>query len=525
LWDRISSQGNPECPMRDAPCFLRFAREIGEAAQIVVVNHALLLSDLQREGGILPAYDYLVIDEAHHLEEEATRQLGFQISGRAIRETLEGLVGPRGIGAEVIASYRTSGASQSRKSSTEIVAEMLVREVEHARNSIDSLFSGIYTFFIGMTKRMSDGANSLLVTPEVRDGVDWYPVQILGENARRSLAGVVSQIAKVQNSLDGLQGFGFKDYEGVRGEMKSKEESINLVLGQLDQFFLRPVHEEVYWVEKQESGELVGTCAPLRVDSFLKQTLFEKKHSVIVTSATLSVAGKFDSIRNRLGIDSPGELLVDSPFDYPNSALICVPTDMPEPTQKEYLGELARTVVELAQITKGRMLVLFTAYSALRSVSNLTREALSRSNVRVLAQGIDGSPSRILREFLDRPNAVLFGTSSFWEGVDLPGEALQILIVTRLPFGVPNDPVFVSRSQLYEQPFLEYAVPEAVLRFRQGFGRLIRSKEDRGVVVVLDRRIISRGYGGVFLRSLPECMVLQPSLKRLGGEVSRWLGS
>jgi DNA polymerase-3 subunit epsilon/ATP-dependent DNA helicase DinG len=263
----------------------------------------------------------------------------------------------------------------------------------------------------------------------------------------------------------------------------------------------------------------------LQVAGILGAGLFDAKESIVLTSATLSTEGHFQYLRQRVGPEECRELLVGSPFDYARSTLVLVPQDMPEPGGAGYQAALERAVLDLCRASEGRALVLFTSYAALRATHAAVRPPLEGEGILVLGHGIDGSPKQLLQALRENPRTVILGTASFWEGVDVVGEALSLLVMARLPFTVPTDPVFVARSDLYDQPFNQYALPQAVLRFKQGFGRLIRRKTDRGVVAVLDRRIRSRSYGGAFLRSLPPCTVREEPLRNLPRAVADWLAA
>jgi Rad3-related DNA helicase len=221
--------------------------------------------------------------------------------------------------------------------------------------------------------------------------------------------------------------------------------------------------------------------------------------------------------------------VVDSPFDYATSTLLCLPDDMPEPAHPgqpnyvNYQRALNRAIAAVCLETRGRALVLFTSYQQLKATYNTVSKEMEEAGIAVFGQGLGGSRRQLLENFKNTPSSVLLGTRSFWEGVDVVGPALSCLIIVHLPFSVPSDPVFAARSRMFDDPFGEYAVPEAVLRFRQGFGRLIRSCTDRGVVVVLDKRVTSKKYGASFLDALPECARYMGSLKNLPGEAARWI--
>jgi DNA polymerase-3 subunit epsilon/ATP-dependent DNA helicase DinG len=243
----------------------------------------------------------------------------------------------------------------------------------------------------------------------------------------------------------------------------------------------------------------------------------------VLTSATLSTEDNFDYIKSRLGFDDARELLLGSPFDYERSTLMLAPSDMPEPDQQGYLAAVQTAIIEMVLASEGRALVLFTSHSGLRAAYQGIKRQLEEHEILVLGQGVDGSPKQLLGTLKDRRRTVVLGAASFWEGVDVVGEALSLLVIARIPFAVPSDPVYQARSDLFDQPFEQYALPQAILRFKQGFGRLIRRKTDRGVMVVLDRRLRSRRYGEAIVRSLPSCELRDVPLRDLAGEVRSWL--
>jgi DNA polymerase-3 subunit epsilon/ATP-dependent DNA helicase DinG len=255
----------------------------------------------------------------------------------------------------------------------------------------------------------------------------------------------------------------------------------------------------------------------------LRARLFADRESAVLTGATLSVAGRFDYICEALGLEEPRQLLLGSPFDYARSTLMLIPSDMPEPNHNDYQEEFDHALVDLCRAAEGRTLVLFTSYGSLGATYGAIRRPLEHEGILVLGQGMDGPPKSLLNALRENHRTVILGTSSFWEGVDVAGEALSLLVIARLPFAVPTDPVFVARSELHEDPFNEYALPQAVIRFKQGFGRLIRRKTDRGVVVVMDRRLRSKAYGSSFLRSVPPCTVEDLPLRELGPATAAWL--
>jgi DNA polymerase-3 subunit epsilon/ATP-dependent DNA helicase DinG len=248
-----------------------------------------------------------------------------------------------------------------------------------------------------------------------------------------------------------------------------------------------------------------------------------RNETVILTSATLRTAGSFEYIRDRLYAQEADTVMVGSPFDYKASTLLYLPSDLPEPNAPGFQAIVEQALVGLAKALGGRTLALFTAYAQLRRTAQAIVPPLTEAGITVLSQGGGGSRHQLLETFKQSKGAVLLGTRSFWEGVDVIGPALSALVLVKLPFAVPTDPIVAARSETFDDPFYHYQVPDAILRFRQGFGRLIRSKNDRGVVVVLDKRVQSKGYGRLFLESLPECTIHKGPLMNLPAAARQWI--
>jgi DNA polymerase-3 subunit epsilon/ATP-dependent DNA helicase DinG len=283
--------------------------------------------------------------------------------------------------------------------------------------------------------------------------------------------------------------------------------------------------EQICWVELSSDGKkLALRSAPLDVGPLVEKHLWFEKDAVVMTSATLATAGDFNYIKGRLRAQDADELAVGSPFDYENSTLLYLPEDIPEPWEKErHQRALERGLLQLCRATGGRTLGLFTSHAQLRDTAQAIRGPLEREGIEVYAQTGSASRHQLLHAFSNAEKAVLLGARSFWEGVDVPGPALSVLLIARLPFDVPSDPIISARSESFENSFVDYSVPEAVLRFRQGFGRLIRTRSDRGVVVVFDRRVVSKRYGRLFLESLPGCRVQRGKLSLLPEAAVKWI--
>ena len=524
LWGRLSAAGADRCPLwRDEACFLRASRERAEGAQLVVVNHALLLRDLVDGGNILPDYDYLIVDEAHHLEEEATRQFGSRLSQGMVAEYLERLDGGRGVYREM-----RGFLGQLLASPRAAVLEPLVQDTEALLPRVREYTGTLWTTLLGFLEHHHDegDARQLLVrvTRGKRAQPAWSQVEVAWENVDLSLSEVARNLDRLAQAMSGLEESGHPRYDTLVMEVSSCIAANGEIREGLKSFIAHLDEDQVHWMAQEgREGEITLNGAPLHVGETLQERLFSQKQSVILTSATLSTQGHFRHINERLGLDEVDELLVDSPFDYPKAVLLCVPRDMPDPNVASYQAALQRAIIDICRAAGGRTMALFTSHSALQAARAGIRDELVGDGIRVLAQGVDGTPRSLLESFLAEPETVLLGTSSFWEGVDIPGGALKALVVARLPFNVPTEPVFAARSQLFENPFTQYAVPQAVLRFRQGFGRLIRGEQDRGVVVLLDQRVLSRSYGPAFLDSIPKCTVVKGSLRELSQAVREWI--
>lgn len=256
----------------------------------------------------------------------------------------------------------------------------------------------------------------------------------------------------------------------------------------------------------------------------MEKHIWYEKRAVVLTSATLTTTGNFDYIRNRLQAIDAEEMTLGSPFDYQTAALLYLVNDIPEPT--DYRGHqtaLNQCLIPLCKETGGRTLVLFTSYTQLHNTAEAITSPLAQEGIIVYEQGSGPSPHTLLKNFQESDQAVLLGTRAFWEGVDIPGKDLSVLVIAKLPFDVPSDPIVSARSETFQDPFSEYMLPEAILGFRQGFGRLIRSKQDLGIVVSMDRRLLTKTYGPLFINSLPPCTIQEGPLHKTPEVAARWL--
>lgn len=529
LWSRLSAQNENclagPCPyVRDGSCFLLRARQRAEAAHLVVVNHALLLSDMATGGKVLPPYDYLVIDEAHNLEEEATRQLGFEVRENDIADCLDRVHGQPG-GLVAVVRRAAQGATLALSPASPLVGmtDTVAQAVDRGRRRARELAVALRRFVARHAEESGDYQRRLGLTAAVRAQPDWSAVETAWENLDLALAGVEKGLCRLQEALLDGGDLGLADHEHLLAEANAALQACQELRQQLGAALGRHDPQLVCWLTLGHQGDVAVAAAPLEVAPILARELFSAKESVILTSATLASQGSFQYLRGRIGLEEAQELALGSPFDYEDSTLLLIPRDMPEPDRPDYPTALAQALVELCRASRGRALALFTSHAALRATYEAVKPVLEGEGIAVLAQGIDGTPQHLLAALRSHPRTVLLGTASFWEGIDVVGEALSLLVMAKLPFSVPSEPVFAARSSLYDDPFAQYALPQAVLRFRQGFGRLIRSRSDRGVVALLDRRVRSRRYGQAFLESLPVCSLADVPLAEAPEMVRRWL--
>jgi len=535
LWSKISAESDTctldRCRFRErGRCFFYRARRSAEGAHLIIVNHALLLSDVAVENRVLPEYRYLIVDEAHHLVDSVTRQLSFEADQRLVERILSELARPVGVRrytgflADVL--VRCRGAIPPEQwAGLEGHVHQLQRAIEAALTNVCFFFDILGEFLREHGPRRGDYDQRLRLTSGLRVQPAWGDVEITWDNLSSQLYRILSQLEELCSGLSDLEAMDPRlELEGVMQDCTGYLIRLGEIREQINACIAEPSAATIYWVTVTARDERATLhAAPLHVGSLVQRHLFYPKESVILTSATLTTDGGFDFIREQLHAWEADELAVGSPFDYRNSTLLYLPTDIPEPNQPYYQKRVEEALIALCRATEGRALVLFTSYYQLRSTSRAISRPLADADVVVYQQGAGISRTQLLENFRTTPRAVLLGTRSFWEGVDVVGPALSVLVITRLPFSVPDDPIFATRSESYDNPFAEYAIPETVLRFRQGFGRLIRTITDRGVVVVLDKRVLTKSYGPVFLNSLPDCTCVRGSLAKLPEAAKRWM--
>jgi ATP-dependent DNA helicase DinG len=480
-WEKVKSEhGN--CRGRKCRhfryCFYWRARRNLDCADIIVANHAMFFSDLvlKAEGAsLLPDYSFVVVDEAHNLEQVAEDHFGIDISNYSISFLLSGLYNPR-----------------TRKGILAYTDE---------NKTID------------LVKKCADAARIFFRSIEA-----WYGASREENNGRTHPGFVDDSVSEPlrQLRLGLIKLANSSTNEDFKFELLAGAERCKTLELDVDSFLRQTQSANVYWVEVEESRKKTVRLksAPLNVGPDVKRVFFEKYDSVILTSATLSSEGSeekggFDFFSSRIGLDDFDSLKLGSPFDYEKNVTVYIEPDLPEPTAKNFEEAAAETIKKYLRLTRGKAFILFTSYTMLNHIADSIVDWLAEQNIALLRQGAGIDRSRLLHEFKSGPAAALFGTDSFWQGVDVPGEALSNVIIVRLPFAVPNHPLLQGRLEQIRQnggnPFFDYQLPSAIIKFKQGFGRLIRTKTDTGIVVILDSRIIRKAYGQQFLSAIPKC--------------------
>jgi ATP-dependent DNA helicase DinG len=542
LWSRVCADAETcladRCHYREkGKCFFYRARREAERAHLIVVNHALLLSDVAVENRVLPDYRYLIVDEAHHLEASTTRQLSFTVRRKQMERLLNGLsqnpsgLKPfqgRSLGKGQPVGFLTALSVRCRGKVPKDVEEKMERHIDSLHGEVEATRRLLYQFFNRLESFLEEHSQDkgqynqrVRLMGGVRVQPAWDNVEISWDNLARHLFSIGKGLERLSGGLDD---YDIPDQEDLLQELLSFTSRIREIYEQMNALIVQPSSAGIYWAEvSAQDGEISLHAAPLHVGPLVQKHLFMPKECVILTSATLRTEGEFDYIRERLSAWEAEEAAVGSPFDYASSTLLYLPTDIPEPYQSYYQRTVEQALIDLCRATRGRTLALFTSYSQLRNTSKAISRPLAEDEIVVYTQGGGSSRAQLLENFRTTPRAVLLGTRSFWEGIDVVGEALSCLVIARMPFSVPSDPVFATRSETFDEPFTQYALPEAILRLRQGFGRLIRSKTDRGVVVILDKRIQTKSYGRAFLDSLPACTVQRGPLAGLPTAAARWI--
>ena len=490
VWDKVASDRDNclgrNCETYDTCFYFKIRREMHNA-DLLIVNHHLLFSDLairkasDSAAGILPDYDYLIIDEAHHLEATATSHASINFNNTRVKWFLDSLYNERS--KEGLATHFNS--------------PQLKDQVVDAREQTNKLFKSI----LEEIKEFDEAGHSTTLTHRIHEG-DFV------ENV------LDAALAAIEKTLKALRDETTTDDD--EQEIIAHQRHCERLRDELDMLIRQNDRNYVYWIEistRNYPPRVVLNATPANVNQMLQEQLFMKKNSVIMTSATLSTNRNFAYFKARVGINECRELLAHSPFDFKKQVQIHIPKRMPDPNSSDFIPAVIDKIQHYLKLTHGKAFVLFTSYKMMDEVYDAVAPDLENIGISTFKQGGELSRTDMLQAFREDTDSVLFGTSSFWEGVDVRGEALSNVIITRLPFEVPTHPVMEARVKQIKESggneFFEFSLPEAILRLKQGFGRLIRTQTDKGIVVILDPRIKTRNYGKQFLDSLPDCEIVE----------------
>ena len=530
IWERLNADFEGcrpnQCPhYRDGQCPFYAAKAKALKSHVIIVNHALLLTDMAYGNDVLPEYKYLIIDEGHHLESAATGALSVRITQTDLSHQLQEL---GGYGRGLLGRIDNKLAEKLKPDEYQLFVNATTFISENGALAEEALKSLFETFQFFM-KEAREGnpvtvyGQQLRITSAIRTLAGWADIEIIWDKTEKYIRELIDSAEKIDRSLMNLDDIDEELRELIdsfHGGLKKLSESKKMV----NNLIVKPDPETIYWIEiSPVNNRLSLNSAPLHVGNLIEKMLWHEKESIIVTSATLTADNSFDYIRDRLSADEAEELVVGSPFDYENSVLLFIPNDIPDPNQGSAQHMVDTSLINLCKAVGGRTLALFTSYAQLKRTSTDIAPEMQKAGITIYEQGEGASASSLLETFRETDQAILLGTRSFWEGVDIQGEKLSVVVIVKLPFDVPSDPIFSARSEGFENPFSQYSLPEAILKFRQGFGRLIRSQSDRGVVVILDNRVLTKRYGREFLNSIPKCTERIAGIRELPREAQRWL--
>jgi ATP-dependent DNA helicase DinG len=494
LWSNICAESD-SCHKKTCDfyeqCFYFKAKERQRSANILIVNHALFFSDLAvrkgvnftKDNAVLPKHNVVIFDEAHDIENVASNFMGIQVSNHRLKHFTGTLV----------------SNINNNKTLRKIVGTKILNELA---NIVEEITLETISFFNDIREKYSkkEGSSFTLRLKEP-NFVNHMPLMGILDKIKKSISDVVECISKEEESNREVK------------DLKVFIERTDSLMVQLNKLMSMREEDWAFWVDISEKK--IAICgSPIDIAKELRTNLFGRIDSCILTSATIAVNNSFNFIAERLGIDDVDDcitLMVGSPFDYFNQAMLCVPEDSMEPTinnSEQFAERVSEQIKRIVKISEGRAFILFTSYKLMNDVYDLLIEILNDWEYPSFRQSSNCSRDKLIQQFLDNKNSILFGTESFWQGVDVPGEKLSCVIIPKIPFANPSEPLVAARMDFIKEkglnPFVTYSLPDSILKLKQGTGRLIRRETDTGIVAILDRRILTKNYGHQIINSLPK---------------------
>lgn len=551
VWDKISAESDSciraKCPHYSRCFFFKQRREVA-SSQLIVVNHHLFFSDLaiktatqNSQLGVLPSYRRVVFDEAHNVVDVATSHFSSSVSKyglmRVIRRLknsnrkgeVKGLIYYRASASKKLSEKQGDADLYSALSKAQEELSAGVDQVEVLINESFDLLEG-FSAFTDDPEGQSDNGLNIRIKKDMTARQEWTAAKSKFNDLKNYTRGLTDKLRQLISLIEKSE-----DEESslkILVEFRSVVSKLEYYAGVMDEFFSEGDDLKVKWVDiKKRNKTLLYSIgiSPINVSDYLREDMYKNLDSAVLTSATLTIDKSFEFSREQLGLqemDKVNEFRVESPFNYKEQAMLCVPTDVPGGQNgKNYEQKIVPYLKKLLLLTNGNALILFTSYQMLNEVHSAVKKELPEG-ISLLVQGMEPR-NKLTDKFKRTKNSVLFATDSFWEGIDVPGDSLRLLVIMKLPFKVPTEPIFEAKSEYLKSQgmnsFQEYSIPLAVIKFKQGFGRLIRSRKEKGVAVVFDKRVVTKYYGKYFINSLPDCNVVRGNFKDLLGKIEKFL--
>ncbi|MCC7430352.1 DEAD/DEAH box helicase family protein [bacterium] len=541
LWSKLASETG-FCSMNTCKhpekCFIGRVRNEAKTANLVLINHSLLFSDLVSENNVIGEYSNLIVDEAHSFEKTATNYFGKELNIWLFRSLNSKIYSneTHETGFAITLSTQLKFAHEIGQSTL----ALLNNQVLALKESSEAIKSKGTNFFTALTEQVKKLDTNSKNQENIRFKIRYLKDSVVWKNIEKEYQSLLGELGSLTDKLNtlGLLLSDLKDgilmeKDEILQELKSCVQNSQELLEILSSLVENFDEEQVYWFELSSKKDTIDTrvfSVPLDVSSLLSESIYKTLQTLVFTSATLSAGdSEFSYFRERLGLDLVAQEKIvtasyGSPFDYENNCKLIVPSFLPEPSSKNYNPETLKLISEVLETTNDKgCLILCTSYAQLNYFAKGLLEELAEQNRTLLIQGKDGSRTALISRFRELGNAVLIGTDSFWEGIDVTGNSLSVLIITKIPFEVPDEPIVKAQMEKIEKEggnsFNDYYLPEAIVKFRQGFGRLIRTKTDKGVVIVTDTRVVSKGYGKKLTSTLPLKVTKVPSIVECRKEI------